>query len=44
VPCTMGTGTPGPVFYRAMVRREDLPADALPAVVDALLAHPPVRD
>ena len=33
----------GPVFYRAMVRREDLSADALSAVVDAFLARPPVR-
>jgi AcrR family transcriptional regulator len=32
----------GPVFHRALVRRERMPADALPAVVDAFLGAPPV--
>ncbi len=31
----------GPVFYRALVRREPLDAAALPPVVDAVLAAPP---
>lgn len=31
----------GPVFYRAMIRREDLSAAALPGLVDTLLARPP---
>jgi hypothetical protein len=32
----------GPVFYRALVRREPLAAAALPGIVDAVLAAPPV--
>lgn len=32
----------GPVFYRAMVRRERLAAKAIPPVVDEVLADPPV--
>ena len=31
----------GPVFYRAMVRRETMSAAALPAIIDAFLAAPP---
>lgn len=33
----------GPVFYRALVRREDVTARQIVAVVDLLLEHPPLH-